>query len=73
MVFNNVDRGQRVFISGRIAYKAPETVDGGKVIHSHEAAILADQIIFLEKSRKTADEPREPREAREEVKESIVA
>lgn len=68
VVFNNVDRGQRVFISGRVAYKAPEANEAGRVVHSHQAAIIAEQVIFLEKSRKTSEESREGEE-----KESLAA
>lgn len=65
-MFNNVDRGQRVFVTGRIAYKGPETTEEGKLLHSYQAAIIADQIIFLEKKRAVE-------EVREEAKESITA
>ncbi|XP_034250806.1 single-stranded DNA-binding protein, mitochondrial [Thrips palmi] len=59
LVFNNVDRGQRVYITGRVAYKAAESTEDGKQFHSNQAAIIAEQIVFLEKSRKTGEEPKE--------------
>lgn len=51
-VFETVERGQRCYISGRIAYRAPEVSESGKMINSNQAVIICDQIIFLEKSKK---------------------
>jgi len=55
-VFETVERGQRCYISGRIAYRAPEVTESGKMINSNQAVIICDQIIFLEKSRKQRTE-----------------
>ncbi|KAK3932461.1 Single-stranded DNA-binding protein, mitochondrial [Frankliniella fusca] len=52
LVFDSLERGQRCYVSGRVAYRAAEQAEDGRMIYNHQAAIIARRVIFLEKSRK---------------------
>ncbi|KAJ1529750.1 hypothetical protein ONE63_006500 [Megalurothrips usitatus] len=59
---NNLEKGQRVFVQGRIAYRAPTVGEDGKMIHNHQAAVVAENLVFLEKSRKNLSVESQPQD-----------
>ena len=66
-VFEVVETGQRLYISGRIVYRAPEVNESGKLVNNHQAVIVADRVTFLEKSRRQENE-KESKESSQDLK-----
>lgn len=56
IVFTQLERGQRCYVSGRIAYRAAEQNAEGKMVYNHQAAVVAQNVIFLEKSRRNQND-----------------
>ncbi|XP_026280675.1 single-stranded DNA-binding protein, mitochondrial [Frankliniella occidentalis] len=59
IVIEALERGQRCYVSGRVAYRAAEPSADGRMVYNHQAAVIARRVIFLEKSRKRQAEQAE--------------